>query len=179
MAGLGLSLSAIDSKAKYGGYCRRKASAQGYTNVSSVSATAIVKGHSAVPAAAVNQAVLSDDMRLRLARGNQSMTLSEVRAGLQAGCKWVLYKGYVVDVREFSRFHPGGNFLLERNLGDDISMWFAGLGSGESGFTSHMHSARAKRILTSLIVGAVRQQASHDWEDNSWPVQDGERMCSW
>jgi hypothetical protein len=121
---------------------------------------------------------LSDELRVRLARGYQSMTLSEVKRGLQAGRKWVLWRGLVVDVTTFIRSHPGGAWVIEHNIGDDISMWFAGQGTGDdNGAQSHAHSARAKSLLLSMVIGAVR--LSSDDDDDGWIKAPGASLCSW
>lgn len=107
-----------------------------------------------------------NELRARLARSVQSMTLADVKRALQAGRKWVIYQGLVIDVSTFQASHPGGAYVLESNLGEDISSWFAGRGDETDASTAHVHSERARRILLKLAVGTIRvDAASLDWAD--------------
>ena len=60
----------------------------------------------------------------------------------------------VLDVTEFQSSHPGGKFLLEKNVGRDISKYFHGGYSFEpqSDSKDHKHSNYARTIVNSLIV---------------------------
>jgi hypothetical protein len=130
---------------------------------------------------------LTEAVRLRLARGHQSMTLADIKRALQAGRKWLLWRGLVVDVTQFMHSHPGGTFMMEANLGDDVSMWFAGAAAGDvDGRRFHVHSARAKRLLLRMVVGAVRVDSEegdlHDWGHAAAQpthTHDGDSMVSW
>ena len=134
-----------------------------------------------------NLLALTEAVRLRLARGHQSMTLADIKRALQAGRKWLLWRGLVVDVTQFMHSHPGGTFMMEANLGDDVSMWFAGAAAGDvDGRRFHVHSARAKRLLLRMVVGAVRVDSEegdlHDWGHAAAQpthTHDGDSMVSW
>lgn len=60
----------------------------------------------------------------------------------------------VLDVTEFAKSHPGGRFLIEKNIGRDISKYFHGGYSYEPllGAKNHAHSNYARTIVNSLIV---------------------------
>jgi hypothetical protein len=86
------------------------------------------------------------------------MTMADLRAGLQAGRKLVLWRGLVIDIGRFMGCHPGGTFLIERNLGEDITSWIAGMESADE-TASHVHSPFAVQLLLRMVVGAVRASA--------------------
>ena len=68
--------------------------------------------------------------------------------------KLVILDDLVLDVTSFAGSHPGGRFLIERNIGRDISKYFHGGYSFEpmSGSKNHTHSNYARTIVNNLIV---------------------------
>ena len=75
----------------------------------------------------------------------------EVQKGKQ---KLVILDDLVLDVTQFAGSHPGGRFLLEKNVGKDISRYFYGGYSYEplQGAKNNTHSNYARTIVNSLIV---------------------------
>lgn len=113
-------------------------------------------------------------LRATVARSTFAMTMADLRAGLQAGRKLCLWRGLVIDIgsNDFAGRHPGGTFLLSRNIGEDITAWVSGLDAGGDGaFKPHAHSAFAIRLLLSMVIGAVKA-SSHDllWGPLSAPA---------
>ena len=70
-----------------------------------------------------------------------------------------MWRGLVLDVSQFLRNHPGGSFLIVRNLGEDITAWIAGFGDSDVGMPTHVHSTLATTLLLSMVAGAVRVSA--------------------
>jgi len=66
--------------------------------------------------------------------------------------KLVILDDLVLDVTRFADSHPGGRFVIERNVGKDISKYFHGGYSLELGSANHTHSNYARMIVSSLIV---------------------------
>ena len=60
----------------------------------------------------------------------------------------------VLDVTKFQSSHPGGKFLIERNIGRDISKYFHGGYSFEplQNSKDHTHSNYARTIVNDLVV---------------------------
>lgn len=59
----------------------------------------------------------------------------------------------VIDVGGFMGNHPGGKFVIDQNIGRDISKFFYGgyvLEPG-SGMKPHAHSNIARKIVNSLV----------------------------
>ncbi len=72
----------------------------------------------------------------------------------------VLLDDLILDVSKFKENHPGGQFLLEHNIGRDISKFFYGgyaLDNNDvkRGFKRHAHTSVAYSQLESLIVGRL------------------------
>lgn len=70
----------------------------------------------------------------------------------------VILDELVLDVTDFIKWHPGGEFVLEKNIGRDISKFFyggytlegnIGVTSPPSGWT---HTNYARMIVNDLIV---------------------------
>ena len=66
----------------------------------------------------------------------------------------VILDDLVLDVTNFAGSHPGGRFLIERNIGKDISKYFHGGYSQEpiQGAKNNKHSNYARKIVNGLIV---------------------------
>lgn len=63
----------------------------------------------------------------------------------------------VLDVSKFKTEHPGGRFLLEHNIGRDISKFFYGGYTLEQGvgLKPVTHSNVARTIVNHIIVGRL------------------------
>ena len=86
--------------------------------------------------------------------------------------KLVILDDLVLDVTLFAQNHPGGRFLIDNNVGKDISKYFHGGYSFEQsqGARQHAHSNYARTIVNSLIVARhvtkrstaiVRSESTH------------------
>ena len=77
------------------------------------------------------------------------------------GKKLVIVDDMVVDVEEFIDVHPGGKFSLGHNIGRDVSKYFHGGYSLENiqGVPHHTHSNDARRIVNSLVIGRLIDEA--------------------
>eukprot|EP00475_Leptophrys_vorax_P032897 TRINITY_DN5129_c0_g1_i2.p1 TRINITY_DN5129_c0_g1~~TRINITY_DN5129_c0_g1_i2.p1 ORF type:complete len:336 (-),score=63.41 TRINITY_DN5129_c0_g1_i2:863-1870(-) len=64
------------------------------------------------------------------------------------GGVWVIYDGLVLDVTDFMHDHPGGDELITRFAGKDITAVYAS-------DKYHMHSKTSLSILQSLVIGSV------------------------
>ena len=66
----------------------------------------------------------------------------------------VILDDLVLDVTQFADSHPGGRFVIERNVGKDISKYFHGGYSQEplQNSKNHKHSNYARTIVNQLIV---------------------------
>ena len=56
--------------------------------------------------------------------GKPSITEKELDDRVKAGAKLVLLDDLVLDVSGFIAAHPGGKFLIEHNVGKDVSKFF-------------------------------------------------------
>eukprot|EP01121_Diplochlamys_sp_Union-15-3_P015576 TRINITY_DN5182_c0_g1_i1.p1 TRINITY_DN5182_c0_g1~~TRINITY_DN5182_c0_g1_i1.p1 ORF type:complete len:335 (+),score=44.87 TRINITY_DN5182_c0_g1_i1:75-1079(+) len=61
---------------------------------------------------------------------------------------WIIIDGYVHDVTNFARMHPGGSSILKNKLGKDATESF-------SNPSIHSHSASAMELLEKLRIGTV------------------------
>lgn len=86
----------------------------------------------------------------------RSMNRSEFDGAIKRGQKFVILDNLVIDVREYISQHPGGRFVLNHNVGRDISKFFFGGYSLENndqkGTQGHNHSVFAKMIVNDLAV---------------------------
>jgi hypothetical protein len=99
------------------------------------------------------------------------MSMSELRQGILAGRKLLVWNGMVLDVGHFIEIHPGGTYLLEANLGEDVTSWFRGHESNDASVPSHVHSKVAKDLALSMVVGALRSGAEEHGKrggESSW-----------
>lgn len=68
----------------------------------------------------------------------------------------------VLDISKFKGSHPGGKFVLEYNVGRDVSKFFYGGYTLEtsSGMRPHTHSNSARYIVNSLVIARLEEKAS-------------------
>jgi 4-hydroxysphinganine ceramide fatty acyl 2-hydroxylase len=66
----------------------------------------------------------------------------------ESGGIWVIYDGLVLDVSDFVHDHPGGEQLINRFAGKDITAIY-----GSEKY--HVHSKTSVAILQSLVIGSV------------------------
>ena len=65
-------------------------------------------------------------MAIEVLHDIENVTQTEFRERISRGEKLVILDEFVVDVGEFMSKHPGGQFLIEHNIGRDISKYFYG-----------------------------------------------------
>lgn len=82
--------------------------------------------------------------------------------------KYVILDDLVLDIENYMENHPGGKFLLEHNIGRDISKFFYGGYSLDGnlvkgGAETNVHSNVARQIVETLIVARlIPKQSSQD-----------------
>ena len=92
---------------------------------------------------------------------HESMSKEEFDIRVNAGEELVLLDDLVLNITQFKTEHPGGRFLLEHNIGRDISKFFYGgyvLENGV-GLKPVRHSNVARNIVNDLIVGRLGSKA--------------------
>lgn len=76
------------------------------------------------------------------------------------GRKVLIMNELVLDVENYIPMHPGGRFVIEKNLGRDISKFYYGGYSILSDFSIsvHVHSRQADVQVYGMIIGHIRDQ---------------------
>jgi cytochrome b involved in lipid metabolism len=72
--------------------------------------------------------------------------MATFKAKIDAGSQLVILSGQVIDISDFIQYHPGGQFVLRRRIGKDVtSMFKGGKFSGETieGAGAHQHTEKA------------------------------------
>ncbi len=89
------------------------------------------------------------------------ISTEQFEAELVKGRNLVLLDDMVLDIDSYMYQHPGGKFVLERNVGRDISKFFYGAFVFENtgGRRPHLHSNFARKAVHSLIIGHLWQKA--------------------
>lgn len=66
-----------------------------------------------------------------------------------------------MDVSKYKANHPGGRFVLDFNVGRDVSKFFYGgyILENSYGMRPHTHSNLARRIVNTLIIGRLADKA--------------------
>lgn len=91
------------------------------------------------------------------------MRKSEFEKALLDGRKLVILDEMVLDVEKFISQHPGGRFVLQHNIGRDISKFFYGGYSlegnmGRSPAQGYAHSTYARRIVNDLAIAHYQKR---------------------
>lgn len=88
---------------------------------------------------------------------NTSMTIDEFEQKVRKGSKLVILDDLVLNVENFAKSHPGGRFVLEHNVGRDVSKFFYGGYSMENGpwLSPYRHSNGARKVVNSLIIARL------------------------
>ena len=89
-------------------------------------------------------------------------TSTEIEEAVEVGDPLVICDNLVLRTNGYEKIHPGGKFVIQKNLGRDIAKFYYGNYALTSGALTkiYTHSARANRILHSMIVGVIEDQ--HD-----------------
>ena len=82
------------------------------------------------------------------------MDYNEFNKRVDEGQKLVILDDMILDVRRFMLNHPGGKFLVEQNVGRDVSKFFYGGYSLENiiKVSPHFHSNVARNIVNQLVI---------------------------
>jgi hypothetical protein len=91
-----------------------------------------------------------------------SIDVATFNQRVKAGEKLVILDDMVLDVSKFQSSHPGGKFVIEHNIGKDISKYFYGGYSLENswGNRRNTHSSIARRIVNGLIVARLGKKVN-------------------
>jgi len=84
---------------------------------------------------------------------NVKMTMAEFDQRVCDGAQLVLYQDMVLDVKSFLEYHPGGQFVIKKRIGYDITNLFNGssyYGKTKEFFNEmgHIHSNQARLIVS-------------------------------
>jgi cytochrome b involved in lipid metabolism len=73
----------------------------------------------------------------------------------------VILDDLVLDVSHFMTEHPGGRFLIEHNIGRDVSKFFYGGYVMENGvgLSPHRHTNVARTIVNKIIVARLNNKS--------------------
>lgn len=107
--------------------------------------------------------------RCRLAREdpffkiNATMTQKQFNDLVEHGRKLVILDEFVLDVASYISWHPGGRFVLNHNIGRDISKFFHGGYSLENNLgprpaAGYKHSNVARQVVNSLIIAQFQKE---------------------
>lgn len=90
------------------------------------------------------------------------MTINEFKMKISTGAQYVLIDDLVLDVTKFKLNHPGGKFVIEYNVGRDLSKFFYGgyIMENSNGLKPHTHSNIARHIVNGLIIARIVDKPS-------------------
>eukprot|EP00347_Sterkiella_histriomuscorum_P024123 403332230 len=90
-----------------------------------------------------------------------TISRADFKKRVAGGEQLVVVDDLVLDVSRFKLSHPGGKFVLDYNVGRDISKFFYGGYTLEtsSGLKPHTHSNMARHILNSLVIARLEEKA--------------------
>jgi hypothetical protein len=91
------------------------------------------------------------------------ITLDEFESRIVDGEKLVILEDMILDISTFAYAHPGGAFLLEHNIGSDVTKFFYGAyaldqnsnAMGDS--NTHVHSNIARKIAIKHVIGILKK----------------------
>ena len=69
----------------------------------------------------------------------------------------VVLDNKVIDLKNFAKFHPGGHYLIQKNLGTDVSRYFYGVYGMNKHFKAHKHSLYNWNWLEKRVVGVMSE----------------------
>lgn len=93
---------------------------------------------------------------------SNNMSRKEFDEALKMGRQLMILDNLVIDVTEFINEHPGGRFVMQHNVGEDISKFFFGgycLEGNLNGISpGHKHSAYARLIVNDLAIAIYERE---------------------
>ncbi|CDW73578.1 cytochrome b5-like heme steroid binding domain containing protein [Stylonychia lemnae] len=88
-----------------------------------------------------------------------TMDYEEFYNRILKGEKLVILNDKVLDVGNYMTAHPAGIFIMEKNIGRDISKFFDGGYALEQDISPWNHSFQARKIVNKLVIGQIINQA--------------------
>jgi NAD(P)H-flavin reductase len=85
----------------------------------------------------------------------REMTHFEVMEQVNSGKKLMFADELVIDVTAFVKAHPGGSFLISKNLGEDVGKYMVGCSSYGSKYNPYEHSINSFAIVKKLAVARI------------------------
>ena len=84
-------------------------------------------------------------------------TSTEIEDAVESGDSLIVCDNLVLRTGGYEKIHPGGKFVIRKNLGRDIAKFYYGNYALTSGPKTkiYTHSARANNILHSMIIGVI------------------------
>ena len=84
-------------------------------------------------------------------------TSTEIEDAVESGDSLIVCDNLVLRTGDYEKIHPGGKFVIRKNLGRDIAKFYYGNYALTSGPKTkiYTHSARANNILHSMIIGVI------------------------
>ena len=84
-------------------------------------------------------------------------TSTEIENAVESGDSLIVCDNLVLRTGGYEKIHPGGKFVITKNMGRDIAKFYYGNYALTSGKLTkiYTHSARANKILYSMIVGVI------------------------
>ena len=88
------------------------------------------------------------------------MSPKEFEERIAGGEQLVLLDDLVLDISQYQFNHPGGRFVIEHNIGRDISKFFYGGYALEfsSGHRPYLHSNVARYVVNSLVIARLEKK---------------------
>jgi hypothetical protein len=92
------------------------------------------------------------------------------------GARLVILDDLVLDVSGFAQNHPGGRFVIDNLIGQDISKFFHGGYNLEpsNGSPNHVHTSYARKIVNDLVVARLDTAS----RKNKYPIRSYVSACA-
>ena len=96
-----------------------------------------------------------------------SFTMKKIEQMIKKEHQRLCYlENLVIDLKDFGELHPGGRFVLTKNIGRDISKFFYGgysMINNPQGFNNnthlHVHSYQAFKMVQEMVIGTIEDQS--------------------
>lgn len=95
----------------------------------------------------------------------KNMTIHEFEEAVARGDQLVIVDEFVLDIGPFTKHHPGGQFVIKHNIGQDVSKFFHGGYSlegnlGPAPAPGVKHSNYARVIVNDLIIAQLDRKVT-------------------
>jgi len=78
-----------------------------------------------------------------------NLTLEEYKEEVRSGKLWLAFNGFVYDVKEFSKIHPGGEALILSMIGKDPEIIVKTM------LLKHTHTKAARNFMETISVARL------------------------